>query len=596
MSFLALGFFFQFNFHQFAERLEVVAEGGMQLTKGEINKIRAARKEYDELVVKSSKTAPEGKAEYKTDSWIPVDRLYTPADVEGIDYLKDISFPGQYPFTRGLFQSGYRTRGWSRRQVAGYGTPEECNRLWKYLISQGQNALTVAASCGFGGTKVSWDSDDDMMVGYGGKTYTKTDTLADWEELLDGIPLDKINVLLPTDMWITFAMFVAAAEKKGYERRNLSGSVAGKVRLILYPENKGNPYIDMVEFCAKEMPNWNAFYVDARNVREGGLTAVQEIAWAIAVGMDGVREVMKRGIDVDQFGPRIQFYIDAGMDLFEEVAKFRALRRMWAKVMKEKFGAKDPRSWRFRAGVQTYGPAMTSQQPLNNLVRGAIQCLAAVLGGAQSISVQTFDEPLSTPSEFSQVLALRTAQIIEHETGVVNVVDPLGGSYYVEWLTNKLEEEAQKMIDKLEELGGACKTKAASWFYQQMMASASRYQKEIDNKERIVVGVNDFVMEDDPSLALFAPKMIQYDPSIIQRQIERLKKIRRERDNAKVEQAKKILYDTLKARENIMPPLIEAVKSYITGGEITKVLMEARGEQYGPARAQPLELALFTYH
>ncbi len=327
------------------------------MDKKEMEKIKEARREYDELVARTTQKTPEQKTKYETDSWIPVDRLYTPADIKGLDYLKDISFPGQYPYTRGLFPDGFRTRIWNKRQVVGYGTPEECNQLWKSLITQGQTALTAAFAISGGGTKVPWDSDEELMVGYGMKTNAKGDTVADWEEVLDGIDLDKINFLLPVDNWVNFAFFVAAAENKGYDRRKLSGSVSSKVRMILYPENKGNPYIDMVEFCANEMPKWNAFYVDARNIREGGLTAVQEIAWAIAVGMDGIRAVMERGIDIDRFAHRIQFYVNAGMNFFEEIAKFRAMRRMWARVMREKFNAKDPRTWRLRAGVQTYGPS-----------------------------------------------------------------------------------------------------------------------------------------------------------------------------------------------------------------------------------------------
>ena len=570
------------------------------MDKKEIEKIKEARTEYDELVARTVQKTPEQKAQYETDSWIPVDRLYTPADIEGTDYLRDIGFPGQYPYTRGVFPCGLRTRTWSKRQVAGYGTAEECNKLWKNLIAQGQTALNSSFAVLGGGTKIPWETDDELMVGHGNRTYAKGDTVADWEDVIDGIDLDKVNINLPVDSWVNFAFFIAAAEKKGYDRRRLSGSVSGKLRMLLFPENKGNPYIDMVEFCAKEMPNWNVFYVDARNVREGGLTAVQELAWAIALGMDGVREVMKRGIDVDQFAHRIQFYVNSGSDFFEEIAKFRAMRRMWARVMKEKFGAKDPRSWRMRAGVQTSGPTMTAQQPLNNIVRAGFHGLSAILGGAQSLAIQTYDEALATPSEFGQILSLRTAQIIEHETGVTNVVDPLGGSYYVEWLTNKLEEEAQKMIDKLEELGGACKFEACSWFYSQMKASAAKYQKEIDTKERIVVGVNEFVMDEKDPMATLAPGLREFDPALNQRQIDRLNKVRRERDNSAVEKAKKTLYEAFKARENIMPPMIEAAKTYMTGGEATKVLMEALGEKYGPRGGDglehELELALFTYH
>lgn len=566
------------------------------MKKQEIADIKSARKAYDELVANRLKKAPEGKSEYLTDSWIPVDRLYTPADIEGTDYLKDIGFPGEYPFTRGLFPNGYRGRTWNKRQVAGYGTVEETNRLWKYLISQGQTALTAVISGTAGATMVNADTDDPMLLGYGPERgYVKTDTVADWETAFDGIDLDKVNVHIPMDQFQSLAFFIAAAENKGYSRKTLRGSIQGKIRMILYPENKGNPYIDMAEFTAREMDNFNTFCVDTRNIRDGGLTAVQEIAFGIAVGMEGITEIMKRGIDVDRIAPKAQFYVNSGPDIFEEAAKFRAMRRMWARVMKEKFGAKDPLSWRMRAGVQTLGPAMQVQQPFNNIVRGAFCGLGAVLGGVQSLSIQTFDEALAIPSEFAQVLALRTAQIIEHETGVTRVVDPLGGSYYVEWLTNKLEEEAQKIIDKLEELGGVCKINGANWFYQQMMASAVRYQREMDNGERVVVGVNKYQMDENDAKARFSPEVRKYDSTIRQRQIDRLNKVRRERDNAKVEQHKKILYETFLSGENMMPAVIDAAKAYVTSGEVTQMLVKARGVQYGPGRPHDVEGALFYY-
>jgi len=569
------------------------------MNEKELEKIKEARKEYDERVARSLEKIPEQKSEYTTNSWIPVDRVYTPADIEGTDYLRDIGFPGQYPYTRGVFSSGYRTRAWNRRQVAARGTADECNQLAKYLISQGQTAFALHAGT-FSGTKIPGATDDPLYLGYAFRDNTKMDTVADWEELIDGINLHKFHWFtgpFPIDL----AMFIVAAEKKGYDRRTLPGASSAQVRLILYPENKGNPFIDMVEFCANEMPNWNAFYIDAANIRDGGLTAVQELAWAVALGMDGVREVLKRGVDIDRLGPRIHSYFRADSDLFEEVAKFRALRRMWARVMKENFGAKDPRSWGMRVHVQSLGPSFTAQQPLNNLVRGTIQGLAAVLGGVQSLAVDTYDEALSTPSDIGKVLSLRTQQIIEHESGLANVADPLGGSYYVEWLTNKMEEEAQKIIDKIEELGGACKIKACSWFLRQKREAAYKRQKEIDSRKRIVVGVNEYVMDEKDLLSTFVPEVMEFDCNAMrQKQIERLNKVRRERDNAKVEWAKKMLYDAFKSKGNMMPPMIEAVKTYIDAGEIMEVLMEARGRQVGPRGEntieKEIELGLFNFN
>ncbi|MDD5094129.1 MAG: methylmalonyl-CoA mutase family protein [Dehalococcoidia bacterium] len=566
------------------------------MNKRELKEIQIARKQYDELVAETLKKTPEEKSEYCTDSWIPVDRVYSPIDTEGTDYVRDIGFPGEYPYTRGLFPNGFRGRTWNKRQVAGWGTVEETNKLWKYLISQGGTALTCTISGSAGGTMVNWDTDDEILLGYGGgQGVVKTDTVADWETAFDGIDLDKVNIHLPMDQFQALAYLIAAAENMGYSRKTLRGSTQGKVRLLQHPENKGNPYIDMAEFTAREMQNFNTFCVDTRNVRDGGLTAVQEIAFGISAGMEGIREIMKRGLDVDRIAPRAQFYMNSGPDIFEEACKFRAMRRMWARVMKDKFGAKDPRSWRVRVGVQTLGPYMQAQQPFNNIVRGAFCGLGAILGGTQSLSIQTFDEAVATPSEFAQTISIRTAQIIENETGITRVVDPLGGSYYVEWLTNKMEEEAQKIIDKLEELGGVIKRPGAEWFYQQMMASAVRYQREIDNKERIIVGVNEFVMDENEPLAKYVPEVRKYDPTIRERQIARLNKVRRERDKAQVEKHKKILYEVFKSGENMMPHVIDAAKAYVTSGEVQQMLMKARGDQYGPGRPDMVDGALFYY-
>ena len=572
------------------------------MNKRELEKINKARKEYDELVAHTTAKNPEQRKEYFTDSWIPVDRLYTQADVEHIDLLKDIGFPGQYPYTRGVFPSGYRTRAWNRRQVAGRGTADECNQLAHYLISQGQTAFALHAGSN-ADSKVPQDTDDPIYLGYAFRDTTKMDTLADWEELIKGIDLYKIP-WMAGEFPIDLAMLLAAAEKRGYDRKTLPGATAGKVRLISYPENKGNPWIDQVEFCTREVPNFNALYIDVGNVRETGTTAVQEIAWTIALGMDAIREVMKRDLDIDSFGPKIHFYHRVGSDIFEEAAKFRAMRRMWARMMKEKMGAKDPRSWRLRTHAQSYGPVFAAKQPLNNIIRGTLQGLAATLGGVQSLAVDTFDEPLAMPSDFAKVLSLRTQQIIEHESGIVNVVDPLGGSYYVEWLTDKLEEEAQKIVDKLEELGGACKIPACKWFLKEIRESAYRYQHEIDTKKRIHVGVNAYTMAEDDPMTNYAPELIEYDYEAGRlKQIERLNKIRRERDNSQVEKAKKMLRDVFRSRENMMPPLIEAVKTYITAGEIMQLLVEARGKQVGP-RAEhyadrlvsEIELAIFDWY
>jgi methylmalonyl-CoA mutase, N-terminal domain len=574
------------------------------MNQKELKKLKDARKEYDDLVARSTAKVPEAKpeSEYVTDSWIPVNRLYTPLDVADKDYLKDVGFPGEFPFTRGVFPSGYRTRAWNRRQVAGRGPADECNQLAKYLISQGQTAFALHAGTN-ADSKVPQDTDDPIYAGYAFRDTTKMDTLFDYEELIDGIDLNKFS-WMAGEFPIDLAMFVVAAQKKGFDPKKLVATTAGKVRLISYPENKGNPWIDQVEYCTRELPNFNSLYIDVGNVKEAGTSAPQEIAWTIALGMDAIREVMKRGLTIDQFGSKIHFYHRMGMDVMEEAAKFRCLRRMWARMLKDYFGAKDPRSWRLRTHSQSYGPVFAAKQPLNNIIRGTIQGLGAVMGGVQSMAVDTFDEPLAMPSDFAKVLSLRTQQILEHESGLVNVVDPLGGSYYVEWLTDKLEEEAQKIVDKLEELGGACKIPASAHFMNLMRESAYRWQKELDTKKRIHVGVNEYIMAEDDPMQHYAPELIEYDHVAgWKKQIARLNKVRRERDNAAVERAKKELRDVFRSRENMMPVLIEAVKTYISSGEIMKLLVEVRGKQVGPQAEKyadrlvsEIELAVYDWY
>ena len=543
--------------------------------KDDFEKIKEAREQYDELITHLLEKAPEQKSEYKTLSGIPLDRVYTPADIKGTDYLKDIGFPGQYPFTRGLFPNGYRSRSFNSRQVVGIGTAEETNQRWKYLISQGMTALAVVGPYG--------DRDDStspMWEGYAGRNDLMADTLADFETLLDGIDLNKLHVHLIDYSPVTLAMFIVAAEKRGFDRKTLSGSISNSITMGLYPENKGNPSIDIVEFCTREMPLWNAFYVDVRNHRDGGLTAIQELAYAIAIGSAGIKAVMERGLDVDQFAHRISFFVSSERDLLEEVAKFRGMRRMWARLMKETFNAKNPKSWRMRCHVQTSAVALTKPQPLNNLMRSTLHALAAVLGGCQSIHVNSFDEVLATPSDLAASISLRTLQIIQHESGATNVADPLGGSYYVEFLTNKLEEEAQKIVDTIEEMGGAFK--AREWMTSQMRASAYKYQKEFEEHQRIVVGLNDFIEEEDKQLEMVKSKLAKYNSNIIQKQKDRVTRVLEKRDNAKAEEAKKMLYEAYKEKVYILPPLIDAVKTYITKGEIARVREAALGELYGP--------------
>lgn len=533
---------------------------------------------------------PDPQAEYKTAFGLPVNRIYTPADIEGTDYLRDIGFPGQFPLTRGVHAGGYRTRLWNFRQSAeDRGAAPRANRYWKKLIEEGTgiNAFQIANA-----PRSGMDSDDEMFKGI--VTQIHLDTIVDYEDLIDGIDLDKFNLHLATESPHDLAFFVAAAEKKGWERKNLRGGISNKVRMVLYPEQKGNPSIDIVEFCAKEMPRFHSFCIDSRCLREAGANAVQEIAFGVAIGIGGIRACLERGLALEQFGSRIQLVSSSDNEFLEEVAKFRAYRRMWARTMREQFGVEDPNLCRPRMHVQTSGASLEAQQPFVNIARGAFYGLAAVLGGAQSMSITPFDEPFAAPTEFSTTVSLRTQQVIAHETGVAKVIDPLAGSYYIEWLTNKMEEEAQQIFETIEKKGGAFK--AAAWMVAQMEETAWKHHKAMENKERIVVGVNEFTIDEEKEKEWFSPPMMDFDPRLEEELVERLNKVRRDRDNSKVEQAKEMLYKAYKTKENIVPHIIEAAKAYVTIGEVGKVRAAALGEAYRSGVAHPLEVALFGYY
>lgn len=529
-------------------------------------------KELQEKVEEYEVELSKYKEEYHTMSGIPVKRLYTPLDIAGQDYMRDIGFPGHYPFTRGGFAAGFVSRPWNLRQVIGLGNAEETNQRIKYLLSKGQTALGIVGAVKSGMGRYNFDTDDERTIGFAGKDGVQLDTLLDYEIMLDGVDISKISIHLITSSAIALAMYIAVAEKRGIPLDQLKGSMSNVVR-------PSKECWDIIEFCARNMPQFNATYIDVRNIREAGCTAPQEIGFGVAFGIEAVRQMRERGVDIDEFAPRISWFVNAGPEFFEEVAKFRAMRRLWAKTMKE-LGAKDPRSMRLRAHVQTYAPTLTYQQPLNNIIRSTIYALAAVLGGAQSLSVNSFDEALAIPTELSATLSLRTQQIIYFETGVAEVVDPLAGSYYVEWLTDRLEEEAQKIVEAIEARGGAFK--AYDWMQEQVREAAYRYQQEVESGKRIWVGVNAFVEEDDPQLRMVLSQSIpiyKYDPTLRERQIERLNKVKRERDQARAEAAKQGLYEALKKGENIMPALIEAAKAYLSHGEIAQICCQFWGQQ-----------------
>lgn len=525
---------------------------------------------YEEDLRRVLSKIPETDRKRVTSSGLAVKPLYSPGDVADIDFVKDISFPGQYPYTRGVFPAGYLTRGLHIRQVTGLGTAEETNERWKFLLSQGANALSVVPDDGSGHRA---DSDDERVRGLVGKGGVAIDTLYDYETLFDGIDMLKYPVHMITTNAFALACYLAIAEKRGIDFKELRGSMSNWMR-------PGIECLDIMEYCARNVPFFNAGYLDMRNVREGGCTAAQEIAFGVAIAMAGCDAMIERGFNIDDFLHRITWFVNSGPDFFEEAAKFRAMRKVWARIFRERYGAKNPNSLMCRMHCQTYAPTLTMQQPFNNLVRSTIYALAGVMGGVQSLHVNSFDEAFAIPTEFSASLSVRTQQIIELETGITKVVDPLGGSYYVEWLTARLEEEAVKIIDQVQSKGGGFK--AWEWMCNEIRRAALKNQEEFDNGTRKLVGVNTLVEEDDIQMrALNALQdhadfdaLFEYSDSVAEKQIARLNKVRQERDNDKLLVARTELVKALEAEKNMIPPLMEAVKCGMTRGEFAEVKAE----------------------
>ena len=536
-----------------------------------LEELEEARKRYEEEVSRILDRIPEAKREHITISGLSVKPLYTPLDIGDTNFLTDISFPGQYPYTRGVFSAGYRSRTLNIRQVTGIGTAEETNRRWKFLLSLGASALAVVGLRGYGP-----DADDERVEGIVGKDEVVCDTLYDYETLFDGIDLRRYPVHMITPSAFALANYIAVAEKQGIAPRELRGSMSNWLR-------PGKECLDIIEYGARNMPLYNAGYLDMRNTREGGCTAAQEIAFGVALAMATADALIARGLDVDEFAHRITWFVNSGPEFFEEVAKFRAMRRLWARTFRERYGAKDPRSWQCRMHCQTYAPTLTKAQPFNNLIRSTIYALAAIIGGVQSLHVNSFDEAFAIPTEFSASLSVKTQQIINLETGISSVIDPMGGSYYVEWLTNRVEEEAQGIIDTIQSMGGAFK--ALHWMQNELRKAAVRWQEDFDSEKRVLVGVNTLVDEDDIQMKAFKvlqqhadfEALYEYDPSVRDKQIGRLNKARRMRDDEKLEKAKKRLIEAYESDENILPPLIEAVKCYMSQGEWARLLASAQG-------------------
>ena len=548
----------------------------------EYKKIKEARRKWEEKTVdKVISRFPERKETFVTGSDIPVDRAYSPESFDEERWLDEVGFPGEYPFTRGVQPTMYRGRFWTMRQYAGFGTAEESNRRYKYLLEQGQTGLSVAFDLP---TQIGYDSDDTMSVGEVGKVGVAIDTLKDMEILFEGIPLDKVSTSMTINApaSVLLAMYIVVGEKQGVSRDQLRGTIQNDIlkeyiargTYIFPPEPSMRLITNIFEFCSKEVPKWNTISISGYHIREAGSTAVQEVAFTIADGMEYVKTAVRAGLDVDQFADRLSFFFNAHNDLLEEVAKYRAARRIWATLMKEKFLAQSSKSMMLRFHTQTGGSTLTAQQPDNNIVRVAIQTLAAVLGGTQSLHTNSRDEALALPTEDSVRIALRTQQIVAHESGVANTVDPLAGSYYVEALTSRIYNEAMDYIKKIEEMGGMVKAIEKGYIQKEIQDAAYRYQKDVEKGDRIVVGVNKFTVKEE------APRdLLKVDPALRDLQVKKLAKTKAERDNEAVKKALKALEDAAaKPDVNLMPLIIDAVREYASLGEICNILREVYGE------------------
>ncbi len=522
---------------------------------------------------------PERQDAFETESSIPVERIYTPADVE-TDYIRDLGFPGQYPFTRGVQPTMYRGRFWTMRQYAGFGTAEETNTRYKYLLEQGQTGLSVAFDLP---TQIGYDADDPVAAGEVGKVGVSISSLEDMETLFDGIPLDKVSTSMTINAPATvlLAMYIAVGKKQGVDPGQLRGTVQNDILkeyiargTYIYPPDPSMRLItDLLRYCHEQVPRWNTISISGYHIREAGSTAVQEVAFTLANAIAYVQAALDAGLEVDEFAPRISFFFNAHNNLLEEVAKFRAARRLWARIMRERFGARNPRSWMLRFHTQTAGSMLTAQQPENNVVRVTLQALAAILGGTQSLHTNSRDEALSLPTEESVQIALRTQQIIAYESGVADTIDPLAGSYLIESWTDEIEKRATDYIDRIDSMGGALRAIEQGYMQREIQESAYHWQLAVDQRHKIVVGVNRFRIEERPELDL-----LRVDPVIGERQAAQLRLLRQGRDAERVSNALGRLEAGAHSDDNLMPFILDAVTKYATLGEICGVLRRVFGE------------------
>ncbi len=553
----------------------------LMFSKERLRELQQQKENWENAtVVKSFDKLPE-KGTFSTSSGIPVDRLYTPLDIANVDYLTDLGFPGEYPLVRGVYTTMYRARLWTVRQYAGFGTAEQTNKRFKYLLDRGQTGLSVAFDFP---TQVGYDCDHPLSLGEVGKVGVSASTLKDMEILFNGIPLDKVttSMTINAPANVLLAMYIAVGQKQGIKQSSLGGTVQNDVLkeyvargMYIFPPGPSMRMItDIFVYCSQNMPQWNTISISGYHIREAGATAVQEVAFTFANAIAYVKAAIDRGLDVDKFAGRLSFFFAAHNNFLEEIAKFRAARRLWAKIMRERFKAKNPSSWMLRFHTQTSGVALTAQQPYNNIVRVALQALSAVLGGTQSLHTNSFDEAYALPSEQAVAVALRTQQIIACESEVVDTVDPLAGSYYIEYLTNEIEERAQKYIEQIDDMNGAVAAIEKGFMQREITESAYRFQKEVEAKKRVVVGVNDYVGEEKVPI-----KTLQVDPAVEKTLVDRLSEIKRRRNQSKVNEALDKLRGAAETEnESLMPSIICAVKEYATLGEICGALREVFGE------------------
>jgi methylmalonyl-CoA mutase N-terminal domain/subunit len=550
--------------------------------KKELEQIAKEKERWQQTTLpKWLRQHPERQKEFHNTSEIPINRLYTPEDIKNTDYMRELGFPGEYPFTRGVHATMHRGRLWTMRQFSGFGTAEQTNKRFKYLLSEGETGLSIAFDYP---TITGYDSDHLRAQGEVGRCGVAISSLKDFEILFDKIPLDKVTTSMTINgpAAVLLAMYVAIGDKQHVPRTVLGGTTQNDMlkeffaqKLCIFPPKPSVKLVtDIIQYCTKNLPRWNPISISGYHIREAGSSAIQELAFTLYDGIAYVESALERGLSVDEFAPRLSFFFASHNDLFEEIAKFRAARRLWAKIMKERFHAKNPRSMWMRMHVQTSGCTLTAQQPLNNIIRVTIQSLAAVLGGVQSLHTNSFDEALCLPSEEAVRVALRTQQIIAHESGVANTIDPIAGGYYVETLTNEMEEKAMQYIEKVDNMGGAYVAIEKGFFQKEIADSAFKYQREIDLCQRKLVGVNDYRILNE---CITIP-LLRVDPKVEGDQVAGLQQLRRERDNRKVKQVLDTLHDDADKDKNLMPTIIEAVKTYATLGEICDVLRSVYGE------------------